>query len=72
MNDNGEQLLCQNLETGNGRMLPVTEDVRVYPLPPDELISYAKDAGFGTVQLFSDFKRSPFTGSEPEVLALLS
>lgn len=72
MAEDGEQLLCQNLETGNGRLLPVTEDVPVYPLPPDELISYAKDAGFKTVQLFSDFKRTPFTGSEPEIVALLS
>ncbi len=72
MDSSGSQYLCRNLENGNGKILPVTEDKKVYPLPVDELCSYATEAGFKDIKLYSDFKRSPFTESEPEVVVLLS
>lgn len=71
-NSKGEQILCSNLETGNGKMLPVIENKKVFTPSPEKLISYAKDVGFCNVKLYSDFKQNDFTRNEPRVLALFS
>ena len=61
----------QEVETGNGKILPVLQKEEIYPLTPDEITLFAKKAGFSQVSLFSDFELSPFTGKEQSVLAVI-
>jgi len=68
----GIWVLNQEVETGNGKMLPVLEDEKIYPLVPDEIKEFAKEAGFQKIELFSDYNRSPFTGKEESLIALVS
>lgn len=69
--EGGQYSVKQNLETGNGKMLPVTEDERAYPLRSAELQDMAREAGFSSAELFADFDKNPFTGQEDGLIALL-
>ena len=67
----GQWVMDQEVETGNGKILPVLQKEEIYPLTPDEITLFAKEAGFSQVSLFSDFELSPFTGKEQSVLAVI-
>lgn len=62
----------QILENSHGKKVTVTEDAPVYPLLPEEIEAYAKEAGFSKVELYSDFNLEPLTDSSKEVLAVIS
>ncbi|MCR5622068.1 MAG: class I SAM-dependent methyltransferase [Treponema sp.] len=70
-NDNGHFYIKQNLETGNGSLLPILEDERSYPLTSSQLKEFAETAGFKNVDLFAGFDKTPFTGQEDGLIALL-
>lgn len=63
--------LTQNLETGNGRMLPVMEDEPIYPVSKDEIEDLAFSAGFSSADFYSDFSNTSFTGNEERLVALI-
>ncbi len=67
-----EYSLKQNLETGNGSLLSIMEDEPAYPLKSEEIRAFAKEAGFTDIQLFAGFDKSPYTGQEDGLVALLS
>lgn len=67
----GSKLLNQNVETGNGKVLPVIEDAPVYAIKNSEIQDFAKEAGFKKVDFFADYDKNPFTGSEDSYIALL-
>lgn len=69
--DDGQTVLNQRVETGNGKLLPVSVDTPVYPLNKKEIELFAKEAGFKTIDFFSDFAKTPFTGSEDNLIALI-
>ena len=69
--EGGDCFIKQNLETGNGQLLPVMEDEKAYPLTSGELRDFAREAGFSDVELFAGFDRAPFTGQEDGLVALL-
>ncbi|MBQ3801159.1 MAG: class I SAM-dependent methyltransferase [Treponema sp.] len=69
--EDGQCFIKQNLETGNGKVLPVTEDERAYPLGSAQLRELALKAGFSSVELFADFEKNAFTGEEDGLVALL-
>ena len=60
----GKSFMVQNLETGNGRMIPVRKDIPIYTLMPEEILNFARDTGFSSVKFYSDFDESDFTGNE--------
>ncbi len=70
-NDNGSFYLKQNLETGNGSLLPILEDERSFPLTSGQLAEFARTAGFRRTDLFAGFDKTPFTGQEDGLVALL-
>jgi 2-polyprenyl-3-methyl-5-hydroxy-6-metoxy-1,4-benzoquinol methylase len=69
--DNGAKYISQEVETGNGKVLPVLQDELIYPLTKQEVIDFSKEAGFTKATFYSDFEENPFTGSEPEIIVVL-
>ena len=67
----GQWVLDQEVETGNGKILPVLQKEEIYPLTPDEISLFAKEAGFTQVAFYSDYDSSPFTGKEEKVIAII-
>lgn len=70
--DDGLWTVNQTIETGSGRILPVMENEAVFLPKPAEIEAYAKEAGFTTVSLYSDFEKTPFTGKEDNLIAEIS
>lgn len=70
-NDGVTFKLNQSVETGNGKVLPVFVEEKIYPLKPEEISEFAKEAGFSEINFYSDFKKTPFTGSEEFVIAVI-
>lgn len=69
--DDGSKYLSEDVETGNGKILPVIDKASIYPITSEEVSDFAKEAGFTSVELYSDFTGKPFTGSEPEIIAVV-
>lgn len=67
----GKRLLWQKLETGNGRMVPVSSEVPVYPLTGSEIKTFALEAGFSSIEFYSNFSLEPFTPESDYLLALI-
>lgn len=65
------KLFSMNLETGNGKLLPIVKDIPVYPLLPSEIENFAEDAGFKSADFFADFDKSEFTGNEEQFVVIL-
>lgn len=53
--------LKQDLEISSGKIVPVNEGEAVYPTSIAELESLALEAGFSSVEKFTDFTKAPFT-----------
>lgn len=60
-NKDGKKFVQQDLETGSGRMLPVTQEAPIYPLVRAEITQFAKEAGFTHCDFYGGFDESPFT-----------
>lgn len=67
-----KSVLNQNLETGNGRILSVMSNVPVCPLTSEQIITYAKDAGFKHFDCFSGFDFAPATEKSDALVMVLS
>lgn len=70
--ENGSSFIVQNVETGSGKMLPIQKDTPVCMLMPEEIESLAKNAGFSSVEFYSDFAKNPFTGKEDSIVVQIS
>jgi len=71
INPGKDSIINQTIETGNGRILPILEDSTFYPLTPEEIQKFGKEAGFKQIEMYSDFSKSPFTGTEDNVIVVL-
>ena len=69
--DKGNKSLQLNLQTGNGKMLPVMKDIPIYPLTAKEIQSFAMDAGFTQCNFYGSFDRQPFTPESDYLIAQL-
>ncbi|MCI5523248.1 MAG: methyltransferase domain-containing protein [Treponema sp.] len=67
-----EFVLAQNLETGNGRLLQIMNNVPVCLIFPDEIKELAKKAGFKNTEFYADYKKSPFSSDSQKLVAVLS
>ena len=70
--DDGSKVLVQNIETGNGKLLPVFKDEAIYPLTPEEIENFAREAGFKSVTFYADWERNTFTGTEESYVVVIS
>jgi SAM-dependent methyltransferase len=69
--DDGSKYLQQDLETGNGKVLPVIEDAPVYALRKSEIELFAKQVGFSKCEFFGGFERSEYLLDSDAVVAVL-
>ncbi|MBQ2552342.1 MAG: hypothetical protein II563_05825, partial [Treponema sp.] len=69
--NDGTWILNQDVETGSGKLMPVFTDEKIYPLKKEEIESFAKEAGYTKIDFYSDFNKTPFTGSEEKVVAVI-
>lgn len=67
----GEKYLHEQICTGNGKMLPVFEDVHIYPLTQLKIIELAQEAKFKSVEFFADYEGTPYTEDCDSVVAIL-
>ena len=67
----GRCFLSKNLESGNGHILPVLKDERIYPVRAQEIQAFAKAAGFQRCSLYSDFAGTPFSAVSSELICVI-
>ena len=68
--EGGQKLFSMNLETGNGKLLPVVKAVPICPLLPDDVLAFAQEAGFQNAQVYSGWDKGTFKGDEESFIAL--
>lgn len=69
--EDGSLILSQNVETGNGKVLPVFENIPVYLPSPATLQKLAVEAGFNDVAFFSGYDRAPYDKASQNVIAII-
>lgn len=70
--DDGTKTIQQDVETGNGRVLPVIENAPIYPLKRAEIEEFAKSVGFTTSEFYCGFDRAPYDPASDTIVAVLS
>ncbi len=70
--DDDSTVLNQDLETGNGKIIPVTRDVSIYPVTRSDVKELAKKAGFTKIEFFSNFYRDDFTSDSDNLICVIS
>jgi len=65
-------LLNRKIETGNGKLLPVFENTKIYPLTKTEICEFGKQAGFTNFEFYADYNKNPLTENSPELVCVLS
>ena len=68
----GKKIMYQELETGNGKRLTVTEDAKILPLTKNQIEQYAKNAGFTKFSFYENFARGEFTKDSDELIVVIS
>ncbi|QTQ14935.1 methyltransferase domain-containing protein [Treponema parvum] len=68
----GSKSFSQEIETGNGRMCSVFENVKIYPLKKAEIIEFGKEAGFSDFTFYGDYDRKEFDSESLNLIAVLS
>ena len=71
-NPDGKKFLFQNLETGNGKILTVTENAEILPLTKNKIEQFGLESGFSKFKFFADFNRSDFTKESDELIVVMS
>ena len=69
--ENGTQILVQHVENSSGKLLPVLQDVPMYPILPEEIEQFAKEAGFTKIDFFADFGKNPLTEHSETLVAVI-
>ncbi len=70
--DDGRHFIQYDLENGTGRIIPVIQDVEIYPIRKDEIAAYAVEAGFGKTEFFADFTGRPFSSDGSNLVCVLT
>ncbi|WP_294427413.1 hypothetical protein [uncultured Treponema sp.] len=70
--NDGKKVLQQELETGNGKRICVTENAEILPLNKNQIEQYASSAGFTKFDYFGGFDKSEFTAKSDELVVVIS
>jgi 2-polyprenyl-3-methyl-5-hydroxy-6-metoxy-1,4-benzoquinol methylase len=70
--EDGNKYMQQDVETGNGKILPVLKDIPIYPLRKAEIIDFSNEAGFSRCEFYSSFDGNEFTIKSPVMIAVIS
>lgn len=69
--DSEDVFLNMNVENSVGKLLPVLERERIYPLIKEEIEDFARESGFNHLEFYSDFAKNPLTDNSPNVVCVL-
>lgn len=72
VNDAEEYTLSQDLERAGSKVMPVLRNEPVIPVSVDAVKEYAREAGFSSCQVFSDFESTPFSPDSDTALLVFS
>lgn len=61
----------QNVETGNGKILPVMSSTQIYPVTIEDIKEMAGEAGYKNMTVYADFAKTRFTGSEDSYVVVI-
>lgn len=53
------------------KVIPVCNHVPIYPLQKNEIVEFAKEAGFEKIEFFSDFEKNPLSEHSNHLLAVI-
>ncbi|MBQ3825516.1 MAG: class I SAM-dependent methyltransferase [Spirochaetaceae bacterium] len=70
--DSGDVFMNLTVENSTGKLLPVLERERIYPLIKEEIEDFAREAGFTHFAFFSDFAKNPFTDDSQNLVCVIS
>ena len=70
--DDGNYTLQQDLEHCGSKLVPVLKDVAVLPVTVDQIKSYAEEAGFTNIGLYSGYDKEPLKDDSPTIVCILS
>ena len=70
--EDGTSYFSQDLETGNGKIITIREHEKIHELTVEEINDFAREAGFSSVKLMSDYTGTPFTQDSEKIVAVLS
>ena len=68
----GRKYLVQDLETGNGKKISVTENAEIFPLTKNQIEQYAKEVGFTKFRFYGNYSRGDFTSDSDELIVVIS
>lgn len=69
--ENGTVTAYFDLETGNGKKEHVLNGAEIFPLSQNEIVLFAKEAGFTDLRFFSDFSCSPLTPDSCDLVCII-
>lgn len=65
-------VINQYLENSAGKIIPLLQKQKVYPILPEKITEYALEANFSKVEFFEDYTKKPFTPESKTILCLIS
>ena len=69
--DDDNVFVNQAVENSTGKMLPVLEREKIYPLTKEEIEEFGKEAGFSHFEFFSGFDKSPLKEDSPNLVCII-
>ena len=69
--DDDNVYVNQAVENSTGKMLPVLEREKIYPLTKEEIEDFAREAGFTKFEFYSGFDKSPYTEDSEHLVCLI-
>lgn len=67
----GSYSISQEVENSNGLILPVLQNVKIFPLTQKDITSFGKEAGFKHIDFYKDYNGTKFTKDSPYTVAVL-
>ena len=64
--------LKQDIEISSGKVLSLDNDVKIMPVLPSEIEKCAKEAGFTSIKMYSNFEKKPFYDESNMVILEIS
>lgn len=70
--DNDGFVINQFLENSSEKIIPLLQRQKIFPILPEQIEKFAKDAGFTKFELYEDYTKKPFTSESKTLVCLIS
>ena len=65
-------IINQFLENSSEKIIPLLQRQKVFPIVPEQIEKFAKEAGFTKIEFYEDYSKKPFTPESKTVVCLIS